>query len=770
MSARATTTAAPEHRAGAATRRTLLCLLASALAALPLKGLLSDFGWLVDVWLSMAIVIVPATLLRLRRPPGALDIWPGIFLLIPWLTVRFVPQHALAGVFPTHRTLRDVAALMDSLHATTRDEIAPVHSTTAVRLVLCALLGLLAALIDLIAVVSKRGALAGVPMLVVYTVSGAVPRHPVSWAWFVLAAAGYLILLAVDSGDELDRWGRRVARRGGTDRIAGSISAQRVGIIAIVVAIAVPLLVPAQSRNLISDAFHHSGGHGSGNGIGVGSSISPYADLKGQLKRNTPADVMTVQVTGTRGAKPPFYVRSNVLDNFTGSGWRVSDHGNTERIGSTDFSSDPPSIETTTNRYRVSITVSGLGGSAPVFAQPTTVTGLDSATTWSAQDQLLLGADVHRGQKITENIAEPAPARAELEQSVIGIPGGMERWLALPTLPRKVRNLVGSLIRGKSGAYDRARAISDYFADPANGFRYSLKTKAGDSGSDLVDFLDHKVGYCQQYAGAMGVMLREAGIPARVVLGYMHPALDSQGKFSVTTFDAHAWVEAYFSGIGWVPFDPTPVEGLDGGRKSDLGYAPHVYTSGNNDVLRGRATNIRSSSNAPTSSPATSPNSTATAYPGRGTGTTTPLWLGSIVALLLAAALAPAAARTARRQRRYSAARNGDPDPLWAELSDTAVDLGYVWSAARTPRQVAAWLGRDAAQPGALDPLATAVEHRRYSADGNQLDTSALARDVTRVTAELRSRRSGAIRLRARLWPASLGLGGRLRGVARRHR
>ena len=76
-----------------------------------------------------------------------------------------------------------------------------------------------------------------------------------------------------------------------------------------------------------------------------------------------------------------------------------------------------------------------------------------------------------------------------------------------------------------------------------------------------MDFLDTKIGFCQQYAAAMGVMLRKAGVPARVVLGYMHPMPDGNGKFTVTTFDAHAWVEAYFTGIGWVPFDPTPVDG-----------------------------------------------------------------------------------------------------------------------------------------------------------------------------------------------------------------
>ena len=81
-----------------------------------------------------------------------------------------------------------------------------------VRLALCALLGLVAALVDLLAVVGRHGALAGVPLLIVFTVSGAVPRHPVSWIWFVLSAIGFLILLALDSSDDLQRWGYFVPR------------------------------------------------------------------------------------------------------------------------------------------------------------------------------------------------------------------------------------------------------------------------------------------------------------------------------------------------------------------------------------------------------------------------------------------------------------------------------------------------------------------------------------------------------------------------------
>ena len=96
----------------------------------------------------------------------------------------------------------------------------------------------------------------------------------------------------------------------------------------------------------------------------------------------------------------------------------------------------------------------------------------------------------------------------------------------------------------------------------------------------LVDFLKNKHGFCQQYAAAEAVMLRDAGIPSRVVLGYMHPAPDPDGSFQITSADAHAWVEAYFTGIGLDPVRPDAGHrGLVGGPSQDTSWAPHSYSS-----------------------------------------------------------------------------------------------------------------------------------------------------------------------------------------------
>jgi len=68
-----------------------------------------------------------------------------------------------------------------------------------------------------------------------------------------------------------------------------------------------------------------------------------------------------------------------------------------------------------------------------------------------------------------------------------------------------------------------------------------------------------KLGYCQQFAGAMALLLRMGGVPARVAVGFTPGRYDSPTKrWLVSDVDAHAWVEAWFPGYGWVRFDPTP--------------------------------------------------------------------------------------------------------------------------------------------------------------------------------------------------------------------
>jgi hypothetical protein len=91
-----------------------------------------------------------------------------------------------------------------------------------------------------------------------------------------------------------------------------------------------------------------------------------------------------------------------------------------------------------------------------------------------------------------------------------------------------------------------------------DGFTYS---EAPPTGSRTLDgfLFDTKSGFCQHYSGAMALLLRMAGIPARVATGFAPGSYDRKAKeYVVRDLDAHSWVEAFFPHIGWVTFDPTP--------------------------------------------------------------------------------------------------------------------------------------------------------------------------------------------------------------------
>jgi hypothetical protein len=89
---------------------------------------------------------------------------------------------------------------------------------------------------------------------------------------------------------------------------------------------------------------------------------------------------------------------------------------------------------------------------------------------------------------------------------------------------------------------------------------YTYNTDAPRSAYPIETFLfKAKYGYCQQFAGAMALLLRMGGIPARVAVGFTPGTYSSStGQWVVDDFEAHAWVEAWFPTYGWVAFNPTP--------------------------------------------------------------------------------------------------------------------------------------------------------------------------------------------------------------------
>jgi hypothetical protein len=127
----------------------------------------------------------------------------------------------------------------------------------------------------------------------------------------------------------------------------------------------------------------------------------------------------------------------------------------------------------------------------------------------------------------------------------------------VPLVPARVIELTREIVAGKPTQYDQVVAIQDYLR--AN-CRYTLNPPTLPPETDATDFFlfKSKAGYCQQFASSMAVMCLLSGIPARVAVGYAPGTWDSkEGCFVVRDRDAHAWVEVFFPGYGWIPFDPT---------------------------------------------------------------------------------------------------------------------------------------------------------------------------------------------------------------------
>jgi transglutaminase-like putative cysteine protease len=753
-------------------RRSLVALISCCLSVVPLHGIFSDWMWLFDAWIAMALTLGPAILLRLRYAPRFIHLLPGVLLAIGYLTLRYVPQDAVAGVIPLGGAWHDVSTLVDQFTTTIHDRSAPLPSTPAIRMVVSAQMVLVAVAVDLLAVLARRPALAGVPFLLVFTLAGAVPRQAVDWKWFLFAAAGYLLLLASDQRDELAQWGRMMPRSSTTRIAVRAMSGRRIAAMALAVALVLPWVLPGRSSNVISDALHNGNTSiTNGGGSGKGVKLDALATLKGNLVEGTPVSLLTVHTDAPPG-KEPYYIRQTVLDTFNGKAWTAGDNGDLQPIDQTSFASMPPTVSNSRFSYTASFTVANLAEVAPTFQDPIALSGLRTGSQWSAKNQVLVGPALQPGQQYTETVSQPDPSAAVLAQAQTVGGSEFQQWLNLPSQPKQVTDLVTKLTKDAKTPYAKTKAISDFFSDPANNFQYSLSTPAGDSDNDLVNFLKSRKGFCQQYAAAMTVMLREAGVPARVVLGYTHSAPDKNGNFTVTTHDAHAWVEAYFGTAGWVPFDPTPlVQGNQGDRAQTVPYAPPVTSDAPAQTQDGNTPTVHPG----VTTPAPSAQPTAPAI-GSATGTMSagPNWavlgvlLGVIVVVL--ALLTPLVIRLDRRRRRLHAARSaGHADQLWAELAATASDLGYVWSPVRTPRQTVGWLsgqGLAADLQAPLGTLAAAVEQDRYappSADGVVSDE--LVADLRAVEDGLRAGRSRGRRLRARLLPPSLG---RLSG-ARRH-
>lgn len=142
----------------------------------------------------------------------------------------------------------------------------------------------------------------------------------------------------------------------------------------------------------------------------------------------------------------------------------------------------------------------------------------------------------------------------------------MTKYTQLPeSLPQRVKDLAVNLTNDKDNRYDKVLAIENYFTD--NSFVYeTMNVLYPAKNQDYVDqfLFDTKSGYCNNFSTSMIVLLRSAGIPARWVKGFTEGTLENtlasaegENVYTIANNNAHSWVEVYFPGYGWIPFEPT---------------------------------------------------------------------------------------------------------------------------------------------------------------------------------------------------------------------
>lgn len=124
-------------------------------------------------------------------------------------------------------------------------------------------------------------------------------------------------------------------------------------------------------------------------------------------------------------------------------------------------------------------------------------------------------------------------------------------------LPDRVKELAYDITKDADTTYDKLKAIEEYL----NTYTYSVTPGNLPEGKDFVDYFlfENKQGFCTSFASSMAILGRCVGIPTRYVEGFLMDSSDKGGSdYQIRHRKAHAWVEAYIEGVGWIPFEATP--------------------------------------------------------------------------------------------------------------------------------------------------------------------------------------------------------------------
>ena len=311
-------------------------------------------------------------------------------------------------------------------------------------------------------------------------------------------------------------------------------------------------------------------------------------------------------------AQRPAYWKTENLDAFDGKHWLRTD----QNAQADELSANQRIVQRSTQTIRVSIR--NLRSEQFVTSGYTTLVDLPNVDSVPTEDGLFLPErPLRRGDTYTATVYNPRPNESQRERAGTDYPDDLDHFrtltmpverLAFPgvaymrvTFPvfgskapmragpptgsddRSAEDIVAQsdlgpvwtiakrLQRGADNPEQYVQRVLDYL-----GTGYSYSETPPKSADTLQGFLTQaKQGYCQQFSGAMALLLRMGGVPARVATGFSTGATDSKtGEYIVRDFDAHSWVEVFYPGWGWYTYDPTPADSPARAQPADARNVP----------------------------------------------------------------------------------------------------------------------------------------------------------------------------------------------------
>jgi transglutaminase-like putative cysteine protease len=378
----------------------------------------------------------------------------------------------------------------------------------------------------------------------------------------------------------------------------------------------------------------------------------------------------------------------------------------------------------------------------PVAGTPLQITGADPEAVPSEDGTMEVdGEPLEEGDSYTVAAYVPEPTPDQMRAAEYAVPSALLRYtqfflpsadrfegsqlattdavLASPYAP--MLRLAQRLARGQPTTYDVVRAVQRYLRSE---YTYDERPPRRDYPLPAFLFRD-RIGYCQQFSGAMALMLRMIGVPARVATGFTPGSYNAQTKeYRVRDLDAHSWVEVWFGTVGWVPFDPTPsIAPADSQSSADAASA-----SGGAADAPETPDRVGELGAAPGGSGDSAEQDEA--------GAPIDPWM-ALAALLLAGGAALAAARIRARLGRRSAA---DDDPDLASLRRVLTRTGGPLPPRLTLRQLELRLERSAGPAAAR--YALMLRERRFGARGGRAPDGAARRDLRRALSRGRGLRA----------------------------